>query len=440
MLVAGAYAVHWQRPVLHHAAQVPRDGTSSDLAFSGKLAFAGAYDGFRIFDLAQPTQPRLVADVRCRGAQGDVSIARAGTRLLLFISVDRPQTSSACSSVDTEVVASAAGGERFFVPGFEGIRVFDVTVPAEPRQIAAVATACGSHTHSTISDPKRGRTLIYVSSYPLGSHRTPPGYPDFQGPRCETPHAKISIVTVPSERPEDARVLKEQPLDSRTAPYEPQLGYRIVGCHDVQFFVRRTRKLAAAACMSEGQLWDVSDPANPRTVGPITRIRNPSVEFWHSAAFTWDGKVVLFGDEALRGSPHCARSSRSGDVWFYRAVRPGARTKLLGRYAIPREQAAYCSIHLFNVVPLRGRRYIAVASAYGAGTSVFDFTNPARPRELAFFDAPNANTWSTYWYNGLAVANDISRGLDVFRLTDAQGRPLGSRRLAAMNPQTQLVP
>ena len=227
-------------------------------------------------------------------------------------------------------------------------------------------------------------------------------------------------------------MLKEQPLDPATRPFSG-----VIACHDVQVFRTRSRRIAAAACMSEGQLWDISNPASPRTVGRITRFRNSALDFWHGAAFTWDGRVVAFGDEALREDACRGRSSRVGNVWFYRVVRPGARTRLLGRYAVPRPQNGYCSIHLFNVVPTVTRRYIGVASAYSAGTTVFDFTNPARPRELAFFDPPDADTWSAYWNGSLVVANDIARGLDVFRLADARGRLPRTRAVDLRNPQTQ---
>ena len=438
LALAGGGAAPAPKPLLRHVAHAPRTGISTDLAFWRTYAFAGAYDGFRIFDLARPAAPQLLADFRCRGPQGDVSIAEARGRLLLFVSVDRPQTSPDCArSADTPILR--VGTTNYATPGFEGVRVFDVTDLRAPRQIAAVATACGSHTHTVLPDPGRARILLYVSSFPLGGGATPPGYPDFGGPRCEVPHAKISIVEVPFERPEAARLLKEQPLDPRTHPHGHGAGSPVVGCHDIQVYWTAKRKLAAAACMSEGQLWDISDPASPRTVGRISRVDNPALDFFHSAAFTWDGRLVLFGDEVL-GRAGCGRPERRGNIWIYRAATPGRALRLLGRYSVPRAQTSYCSVHLFNVVPTGNRRYLAVTSAYSGGTSVVDFTKPSAPREVAFFDpaAPAANTWASYWYNGLVVANDLERGLDVLRLTARRGRALGTRRFGAMNPQTQM--
>jgi hypothetical protein len=424
------------RFALRHLANVPKAPTNTDLAFWGRLAFAGNYDGFRIFDISTPSNPRLLADVACRGPQNDVSAYQAGSRLLMFLSVDRAQTSPSCEgSADTPTISVGTG--RFAQPGFEGIRIFDATDPAAPRQIGAVATACGSHTHTLVPDPSHGRLLIYVSSFPLGSSRTPPGYPDFAGPRCDVPHGKISIVTVPLDRPEAASLLKEQRLDPRTHPHgHGALDYPVVGCHDIQVYLSPRRKLAAAACMSEGQLWDISDPADPRTVGRITRIENALLDFWHSAVFSWDGRYVLFGDETLSAGAHCGRGALQGNIWIYPVVTPGRPTRLLGSYSIPRAQRSYCSVHLFDVIP--GRRLL-VASGYGGGTTVVDFSRPGRMREVAHFTPANANAWAAYWYDGAVYTNDIDRGLDVLRLTQG-GRALRVPRLGHLNPQTQELP
>jgi hypothetical protein len=60
---------------------------------------------------------------------------------------------------------------------------------------------------------------------------------------------------------------------------------------------------------------------------------------------------------------------------------------------------------------------------YQGGISVFDWTDAAHPREIAFFDRGPADTtlklsgsWSAYWYNGVIVSSEITRGLDIFEL------------------------
>ena len=141
-------------------ANVPRseDVTQSDLAFVGRLAYAGSYHGFRILDIADPERPTVVADVACHGAQSDVSVYAN----LLFQSVDAPQSSGLCTSHDFETGDAVADM-------FEGVRIFDLSNPTAPVRIALVNTDCGSHTHTLVPDPPNNRVLIYVSSYPRGA-------------------------------------------------------------------------------------------------------------------------------------------------------------------------------------------------------------------------------------------------------------------------------
>src|SRR5439155_7215122 len=115
---------------------------SSDLAFQGNLLIAGTYGGPRILDISDPTDPKQISAVPCHGGQGDVSVFRN----LLFVSVDADQDKPTCDSKDMP------GG----TPGFEGIRIFDISNPAKPKYLTAVQTDCGSHTHTLVPDPKHG--------------------------------------------------------------------------------------------------------------------------------------------------------------------------------------------------------------------------------------------------------------------------------------------
>lgn len=392
---------------------------NSDLAFWGQTVYAGNYDGFRVLDVSDPETPQLLADVDCPGAQHDVSVWQH----LVFLSVDAPRTGPGC---DSTAITSGA-------PGWEGIRIFDVMDPRAPVMVGSVATDCGSHTHTLLPDPENGRVLLYVSSYPASALGNSP-----HGNRCHRAtldggqgHSKISVVEVPLALPFAARVVSEPRFD--LADHDGIAGLR--GCHDVTVFVEL--RLATAACLSEAQLWDISDPVNPRT---LTRIDNPAVEFWHSASFTWDGRLVIFGDEAGGGSePRCRASdpTTTGALWFYDVAGLAAgHTTPVGHWKTPRVQgdAANCTTHNYNVVPVLGR-YVLVAASYAAGTSVVDFTDPSASREIAHMDGHGANTWSSYWYDGFVYANDSGRGVDVMLLSD-QARA-GARKLGRLNPQTQ---
>jgi hypothetical protein len=393
--------------------------SQSDLAFWGRIAYAGNYDGFRVLDISDPENITQLADVRCRGQQGDVSVWEH----LLFVSVDRPTTTDDCSGTDTPGSTN----------GFEGIRIFDVSDPSNPFFVTAVPTDCGSHTHTLLPDLDNGRVLLYISSYPASFLGPTPFGTDCRqlNPDGSQGHSKISIVGVPLDDPEAAAVVAEPTFD--LSDFRGTPGLR--GCHDIQVFLEL--EVAAAACLSEGQLWDISDPLNPVTTD---RIFHPDVDIWHSAAFSWDGRLVIFGDEfAGGGGPGCDDPDDSlGRVYIYERTDPST---LLGTYKIPRPQdGQICTMHNFNLIPVR-HSYILVAASNMGGTTVVDLTDPANAREIAYFDAQAeagplvSSPWSSYWYNGFIYANDRGRGVDVLLLSDRARA--GAKRFPYMNPQTQ---
>ncbi len=88
-------------PGLRHVANVPPgapfdtpESHGTDLAFQGTYAFAGNYDGFTVYDIADPTRPAVVTRVLCPAGQNDVSVYNG----LLFLSVDEPRAGADCSS------------------------------------------------------------------------------------------------------------------------------------------------------------------------------------------------------------------------------------------------------------------------------------------------------------------------------------------------------
>jgi hypothetical protein len=523
-------------PNMFHVANLPqppqflacdRGSTScfnSDLAFweagaargrHHRLAAQGNYEGFRLVDIRDPENPVQVSVVECRSNQGDLSFYQADNRLLLIQSVEEPTTTDECSTAvetgiapGTHPITGLPG--QFRVPGFEGLRIFDVSNPEAPVFIKGVPTACGSHTHTTIPDQRNQRALVYVSSYPTGARLTPAEGLDFGGPTCVPPHAKFSIVEILDRNPAAARVLKEQPLHGDTAPFRGTLGSGgtgAIGCHDITAFYEtqsvpragqsfrhgQGRQVAGGACLEEGQLWDISDPANPTTLTTHSHLRNPfitsQVGLWHTASFTWDGQIVLFTDEWMGGGAHGCDGPQDtrGNVWFYKNVPPGTEpVPLFGRFITPRPQPAEdaCSMHNGNVVPTNDA-YLGVSSAYEGGTSVFDFSGvlsfppitdldvhhgqpvtdlpvpPTVAREVAFYDARADgrgfdDAWSTYWHNDYLYASSGlqrpgQRGLDVYKIllpkgeqtpdvTDtpsADDRQFRARKFRYQNPQTQ---
>lgn len=394
----------------------PSTATQSDLAFRGNIAIAGSYDGFRIVDITNPTNPTEISRMICNGAQGDVSVYGN----LVFRSIDSPQSSTACDS--TNVTASTPGM-------FEGIQIFDITDLKSPQKVASVATDCGSHTHTLVPDPDNGRVFLYVSSYPLGGAAI--------GPNCQQPGGFISIVEVPVMNPAAATVSKYF-LDPGTE-LGNYLGFMFRSCHDISVFTDIDR--AAAACLTEGQLWDISDPAHPEFLWRYDNpnIRPENIDLFHSASFSWDGKLVAFGDESGGGgAARCVDpNDNQGRIWFVDA----ATGTELTSYKIPRSETTTCTMHNFNFVPQKHGQYTLVSSAYTGGTTIVDVNKllmgaSSAEAELGWRKPEGGNAWSSYWYNGYVYANDILRGLDVYRYIG--GETNTAKKQSYSNPQTQI--
>ncbi|POX49231.1 LVIVD repeat-containing protein [Streptomyces sp. Ru72] len=418
---------------VQHLANVPKDalpGINSDLAFQGKYAFAGNYDGFRIFDIADPEAPKTVAQVLCPGSQNDVSVSGN----LLFLSTDSSRSDSSCNSTTQPATEKSS---------WEGMKVFDITDKKNPRYVAAVETACGSHTHSLV--PKRDNVYIYVSSYSPSS-----AFPD-----CQPPHDGISVIKVPRKAPEKAAVVSFPVLfpgegpdggGNPGAPTNPGVS-KTTGCHDIT--VLPSKDLAAGACMGDGILMSIKDPEHPKVIDRVQD--NVNFAFWHSATFNQKADKVVFTDELGGGSGATCNAQTGpnrGADGIYDIRGKGESRKLVfrGYYKIPRHQAdtENCVAHNGSLIPVKGRD-LMVQAWYQGGVSVWDFTDSAHPEEIAYFERGPLTTdtltvggsWSAYYYNGYIYSNDIAKGFDVLKLTDRRTDPAQRVRLGELNVQTQ---
>jgi hypothetical protein len=381
----------------------------SDLAFSGAYAINGNYNGFQITDISEPEAPRIVSQVSCPGSQNDVSVFRN----LIVTSTDSQRNKPECENNGP----AQTGGTIW-----EGIRIFDWSDPAKPVYKGAVLTDCGSHTHTLVPDLANDRLLVYVSSYGPGANLN-----------CLPPHDKISIVSIPLSDPGAARVIAEPvlfPTGGQTSTS---------GCHDITAYP--AIGLAAGACMGEGIILDISNPAEPEVLSTVT---DPNFSFWHSATFSNDGDTVIFTDELGGGTAaRCTTAygpNRGADA-IYDISNPRAPV-FLSYFKIPRFQTTTenCVSHNGSLIPSKDRD-LFVQAWYQGGTSVIDFTDPRNPKEIGWFDRGPINEtrivagghWSSYWYNGKIYANEIQRGLDVL-LVSGLG---GGFKLPYFNAQTQ---
>ncbi|MFI5980451.1 LVIVD repeat-containing protein [Streptomyces sp. NPDC051555] len=381
---------------------------NSDIAFQGRYAYAGSYDGFTIYDIGNPSAPRTVTTVLCPGGQNDVSVSGD----LLFLSTDSSRSDDSCNSVSQPATEKSS---------WEGIKIFDIRDKKNPKYIKSVETACGSHTH-TLVPGKRGDVYLYVSSYS----------PSAAFPDCQPPHDGISVVKVPKKDPRQASVVGFPVLfpdgGNPGAPTNPGVS-QTTGCHDIT--VLPSKDLAAGACMGDGILFDISEPERPRVIDRVQD--NVNFAFWHSATFNERADKVVFTDElGGGGGATCneATGPSRGADGIYDITGRGDQRKLVfrGYYKIPRHQAdtENCVAHNGSLVPVGGGRDIMVQAWYQGGVSVWDFTDSTRPKEIAYFERGPLSTdkltlggaWSAYYYNGHIYANDITKGLDVLRLDD----------------------
>jgi hypothetical protein len=400
--------------------------TNSDLAFSGTNVVVGNYHGFNTYDVERADKPRLLASVVCPGGQGDVSIHGH----LLFMSVEQTRGRIDCGLQGVDAPVSA---ERF-----RGVRIFDITDLRNPKQVAAVQTCRGSHTHTLVTDPN-DKANIYVYGSGTGQVRSGDELAGCSGldPK-EDPNTSlfsIDVIQVPIAAPQQAKIVNRPRIFADPATgnlsglwqggnHGPgtQSSRMTNQCHDITVYSEVG--LAAGACSGNGILMDIRDPKNPVRLDHVV---DKSFAYWHSATFNNDGTKIVFTDEWGGGSrPRC----RTTDLLNWGAdaifdITPDRKLNFAGYYKMPAPQTDQenCVAHNGSLIPVPGRD-IMVQSWYQGGVSVFDFTDSARPREIAFFDRGPINGadlvsggyWSSYWYNGYIYGAEIARGIDIFRL------------------------
>jgi len=430
-----------------------RPATHSDLAFTGKYTVQGHYNGFDIYDISNPEEPKLAQRYSCPASQNDVSVYRN----LLFMSAEAPNSRSDCGFGG---VPEPVSKDRV-----RGIRIFDIGDMKAPKLIATVQTCRGSHTHTVVTQPgDNDNVYIYVSGTSnVRSADELPGCQD--GSLSDNPNTsrfRLEVIKVPLAAPQTAaivsspRVFTDLPVaprnDERTAAdtrdrdrQAAQRGGDAAGgqgaagaqggrgrgnqgpptgpnqCHDITVYPEIG--LAGGACAGLGLLLDIRDAAHPKR---IDFAADANMSFWHSATFSNDGKKVLFTDEWGGGAaPRCRATDKlewGADALF--TIDDG-KLKFHSYYKMPAAQTEQenCVAHNGSLIPIPGRE-VMVQAWYQGGVSVFDWTDPDHPKEIAFFDRGpisserliGAGSWSAYWYNGVIVSSEIMRGLDIYEL------------------------
>jgi hypothetical protein len=430
---------------------------NSDLAFQGKHAFVGNFNGFQIYDISNPANPTIRTAVVCPGGQGEVSVYKN----LLFMSAEESRARTDCGS------PGVPSGDPL---RFRGVRIFDISNLDAPVQVATVQTCRGSHTHTLLKSPS-DRNNIYVYVNGTGGVRSatelagcvdsPPATED----DSLNPPARwrIEVIRVPLDAPQNAAVVNgprlfrdaatgavnglqnvpPAPLHPSGIPWGPQP--TTDSCHDITTYP--AIGLAAGACEGNGLLLDIRDPANPRRIDAVS---DPNWAYWHGATFSNDGKTVVFTDEWGGGTAarcRAADQTQWGGNAIYDIV--GGQLVFRSYFKMPAIQTTQenCVSHLPSLVPVPGRD-IMVQAWYQAGASLIDFTDSSNPKEIGYYDrGPISGTslvlgglWSSYYFNGSIYGSEIARGFDAWKLTPTDDLSRNEIKAAAEVKLSRLTP
>ncbi len=445
---------------------------NSDLAFQGNHLFQGNFYGVNIFDISDPAKASLLTSLVCPGGQGDVSVYKD----LLFMSVEMPNGRLDCGVEGFPAEPAAAGEEKDkddkkpdadrekasdqskddadkdkqnqkrkrHIPAaqkdrFRGVRIFDISDIKNPKQVAAVQTCRGSHTHTLVVDPNdKDNVYIYVSG--TSFVRQPEELAGCSGEKPDkdpnTALFRIDVIKVPVAAPQDAKIISSPRvfIDPRTGAINGLNNGGTHGkkgaekpadtdqCHDITVY--SAIGLAAGACSGNGILLDIKDPVHPKRVDAVN---DPNYSYWHSASFSNDGSKVVFTDEWGGGLGARCRPN-DPNKWGADAIfrLKGDKLSFANYYKLPAAQGdtENCVAHNGSLIPIPGRD-VEIQAWYQGGISVMDFTDPVNPVEIAYFDRGPIDPkmlvlggdWSAYWYNGYIYGSEIARGLDVFQLT-----------------------
>jgi hypothetical protein len=474
--------------------------TNSDLAFTGKYAIQGSYNGYQVWDISNPSKPAIHIANYCPASQSDVSVYKN----LLFVSSESNTGRIDCGP---QGVKETVSPDRI-----RGVRIFDITDMAHPKSVANVQTCRGSHTHTVVVDPKdKENVYVYVSGsagvrpaaelagcvnaspskdpasalFRIEVIKVPLAHPE-QAAIVTSPRIFEGLTAPPThgEAPEDVAAMAQALADAKAKgqftavifgserPLPPQMTNPLLDsvvkarngtgtptaadsaavrgvipgmiaamigpspaageiapgptqCHDITVYP--AIGYAGGACGGYGLLLDIKDVTHPVRVAAVA---DSNFSYWHSATFNNDGTKVLFSDEwGGGGAPKCRATDKKewgADALF--TIDKGVM-KFQSYFKMPAAQTSNenCVAHNGSLIPIPGRD-VMVQAWYQGGIDVFDWTDTAHPKEIAFFDrGPVDSTrmamggsWSVYWYNGVMVSSEIARGLDIFELTPSE--------------------
>ena len=399
--------------------------------------------GIRIFDISDIRNPKLVANVQtCRGSHTHTVLEDPNDRENVYIYVsgsagirspnelpgcvrDTPDKDAASSLMRIEIIkVPVAHPEQAAVVNraniFSGLKATGTHAPApedvaNTKRLADSVRAAGgfvAKNPNTGNDMVMGQFFVRPQLDSIVKARGGTGAPTAAD--SATLHANLQTIV---DRMIAAQGPAPVPGVSAISPFRQ--------CHDITVYP--SLGLAGGACEGHGFLLDIKDPVNPVRLDAVS---DSNFAYWHSATFNNDGTKLLFSDEwGGGGAPKCRATDKK--EWGSDAIFTieNRKLKFQSYYKLPAAQTdkENCVAHNGSLIPIPGRD-VMVQAWYQGGISVFDWTDAAHPKEIAFFDRgpvdslrmASGGSWSAYWYNGTIVSSEIARGLDVAELTPSQ--------------------
>jgi hypothetical protein len=352
-----------------------RNSTLGEWVEDGMAYLSSGSDGLRIVDVRDPANPVVLARDIPDSNSRDVDLIHHPNGRLYALLADSSE---------------------------DGTKLFDVTNPANVTFVTKTTTC--DHTVAVVP----GTTVVY-GSWSLCQASNPQ----------QVLAGDVEILDFADPAHPTSKLYVFPPVAMTAGGPKP---ITATSCHEMTFNAALHRAYCAA--ISDTQVWDTTDPLNPKIVAVID---DPLVNIHHSVWDADNGTTLIIGDEftgVLLPTPTCSNKAElpTSALAFY-DIKDLAAPKRVGYYNIPydavtgsadAQKVQYCSTHLGDVID--GTDLI-VMGWYSAGTVMVDFSDPANAKTVATWRAPgDSSVWETRYMDGHVYVADEVRGLDILEL------------------------
>jgi hypothetical protein len=352
-----------------------RNSTLGEWVEDGLAYLSSGSDGLRIVDVHDPANPVVLAKDIVDSESRDVDLIHHPNGHLYALLADSSE---------------------------DGTKLFDVTNPANVTFVTRTPTC--DHTVAVVP----GTTVVY-GSWSLCQTGSPQ----------QILAGDVEILDFADPAHPVSKLYVFPPVAMTAGGPKP---ITATSCHEMTFNAALHRAYCAA--ISDTQVWDDTDPLNPKIVAVID---DPLVNIHHSVWDADNGTTLIIGDEftgVILPTPTCSDKAElpTSALAFY-DIHDLAAPKRVGYYNIPYDavvgegesgMAKYCSTHLGDVID--GTDLI-VMGWYSAGTVMVDFKDPANAKTVATWRATGASSvWETRYMAGHVYASDEIRGLDILEV------------------------